>query len=102
MNQVQDPAEARQVHTRLRAVCRRFLGVEVPLAGWIAQDVRVAEAVRARSLFLLRSPGTEASRNITSVARTVAQQAGSPTDSVESSTRPRRLASVLQRLWRLG
>ena len=102
VNQAQDQQEARRVFTRLRAVSTRFLGVELALAGWIAQDVRVPEAVRARCLFALRSPTSEASRNISAVAELLAQDLGPVPRVVRSNEPPRRLASALRRFLGMG
>lgn len=68
VNQARDEAEARSVHARLSAVCERFLASPLPLLGWIAQDVRVGLAVRARRPVLLDSPGCLASRQIRALA----------------------------------
>lgn len=98
VNQCLDRSEASKVFARLRAVCARFLGVEVALFGWIAQDVRVAEAVRARELFWLRSRGAEATCNISALASAVAQDVGPPSHpSAVPAARPA-VASTLRRL----
>lgn len=76
MNQCADAAEAKRTAARIGAVCDRFLGLRVPMLGWIAQDVRVMEAVRAREPFMVRSPGSEAARNLSLLARELAQQIG--------------------------
>ncbi|MFN7021962.1 MAG: hypothetical protein ACK4WH_11630, partial [Phycisphaerales bacterium] len=97
VNQCEDEHEARRVFARLRAVCARFLGVEVALAGWLAQDVRVAEAVRARQLFWLRSRGCPASANISALAASLTQDVGPPSPRPASPNPPRRVASGLRR-----
>lgn len=98
INQVEDAAEARRVHARIRAVCDRFLGIDMPMLGWIAQDVRVCEAVRARIPLLVRSPQAEASRNISALCATIAQQVGPPTGRSCEKAPKRRLAHALRRL----
>ena len=60
VNEVADFREAQQVHTRIDAVCRRFLGLSLPMAGWIAHDPGVAQAVRARCPLILRTPHSPA------------------------------------------
>lgn len=101
LNQCADALEARRVAARIGAVCDRFLGLSVPLLGWVAQDVRVAEAVRARQPLVVRSPAAEAARNISALARALAQQLDLPERSVGGSA-PRggrgRLASALRRV----
>jgi flagellar biosynthesis protein FlhG len=99
MNQVYDGGEARRVGARLSAVCDRFLGLRVPMAGWIAQDVRVAEAVRARQLVVLRSPGSEAARNLSLLGDRVAQDLGLDRATASQSRRSGGVAGVLRRLF---
>lgn len=73
LNQVQDSSEAVRVHARMQAVCDRFLGMPCPMLGAIAQDVRVAQAVRARQPLLLQSPTTPSSVQIRGIAAKLAQ-----------------------------
>lgn len=97
VNQCEDDREARRVFARLRAVCARFLGVEVALAGWLAQDVRVAEAVRARQLFWLRSRGCPAAANISALAASLTQDLGPPAPRPAAPHPPKPVASGLRR-----
>lgn len=76
VNQAKDPLEAFGVHARLAGVCAKFLGFSPEMAGFVAQDLRVAEAVRAQCPVFLRSPESAASRNISELAGVVAQQLG--------------------------
>jgi flagellar biosynthesis protein FlhG len=76
VNQVADGVEAAGVHTRVSAVCERFLGLSVGLAGHVAHDLRVVAAVRSRRPFVLTHPKCEASRDMRQVALRVAQQIG--------------------------
>lgn len=99
INQVEDAGEARRVHARIRAVCDRFLGIDVPLLGWIAQDVRVCEAVRARIPLLVRSPQAEASRNISALCTAIAQRVGPAPGSRCEKAPKMRLALALRRLF---
>lgn len=101
INQVRDEAEARQVFSRLRAVGARFLGVEVALAGWIAQDVRVSQAVRARQPFMLRSPDSPAATNLSWIADRLAQRLPPPAIGSGRSEPRRTLASALRRVFGL-
>ncbi len=68
VNQAADRREAEEVHRRIAGVAERFLGRRVPLLGWIAQDVRVAQAVRRRVPLLIDQPHAEAARHIRSLA----------------------------------
>src|SRR5690606_29021471 len=45
VNRVAASGEATQTATRLRTVCRKFLGIDVPLAGWVADDAACARSV---------------------------------------------------------
>lgn len=99
LNQCVDAGEARRVAARIGAVCDRFLGLEVPLAGWVAQDVRVGEAVRARQALLLRHPSSEAARNISSLAGVMAQQLGLGAGPGAPAAARTGLAHVLRRLF---
>jgi flagellar biosynthesis protein FlhG len=101
LNQCVDALEARRVAARIGAVCDRFLGLNVPMLGWIAQDVRVAEAVRARQPLLVRSPDAAASRNISALADVLAQQLDLPDRRVGAAPVRGRLASALRRLLRI-
>lgn len=68
VNQATSRTEAAAVHARINAVASRFLGITLPMLGWIAQDARVGAAVRARRPVLLDSPGCAASRDLVSLA----------------------------------
>lgn len=77
VNQARGRREARAVHARLSACSRRFLGSAPPLLGWIAQDVRVADAVRRRFPVLLDYPFSPASRGMRRIARALHPVLGS-------------------------
>lgn len=74
VNEAADLAEARRVHARISAVCARFLGWEIPMAGWVAHDVRVVRAVRARTPVLVASPRCPASEHIRGIAAALASE----------------------------
>jgi flagellar biosynthesis protein FlhG len=74
VNQAADAKEAAAVHARVAAVCARFLSYPLPMLGVIAQDPRVAVAVRERRPFLLGAPRTPASRDIRAVAGALVRQ----------------------------
>jgi flagellar biosynthesis protein FlhG len=101
MNQCADAMEARRVAARIGAVCDRFLGLSVPMLGWVAQDMRVQEAVRARRPLLVRTPESDAGRNISSLAAALAQQMDLPDRQVGAPPSRGRLASALRRLLRV-
>lgn len=68
INQVRDEAEAMAVYERIAAVCRRFLDFAPEWAGWLPEDRRVREAVRARRLVALASPRSPVSVGLVRVA----------------------------------
>lgn len=76
LNQVIDGSEAARVHARIRAVCDRFLGLDCPLLGSIAQDVRVAQAVRSREPLLVRPGPSVAGEQIAELSAAVLKHVG--------------------------
>jgi flagellar biosynthesis protein FlhG len=76
VNQSGPSGEAEAVHARLSAVCQRFLGVSVVMLGEIAQDLRVAQSVRARRPFLLHAPECQAARHMVVLSEKIIQQLG--------------------------
>lgn len=99
INQAVDEREARAVHERIAGVCRRFLAIDPPLAGWVAQDPLMARAVRSRRPILLDAPSSPAARGITRLACTVSAMAALriPTPVDGASPRPRHWWSALAR-----
>lgn len=87
VNQAGAPGEALSVHARLHAVCERFLGVPIAMLGEIAQDLRVAQSVRARRPFLLHAPDCPAARHMVSLADRIIQQLGLRQENSEISGR---------------
>lgn len=69
VNQVRHEVEAREVHQRLIDAASRFLGVSLPLLGWVRSDRAVPQAVRDRKPFVLRTPRAGAARDVTVVAQ---------------------------------
>lgn len=96
VNQVADEREAAAVHTRIAAACSRFLGYQLPLLGWIAQDAKVVAAVRKRRPFLLDSPRCRAADDTRRVAKALAR-AVEPEGSASGKTR-RGLTRLLARI----
>lgn len=76
INQSADGGEAQDVHARLTAVCGRFLGIQPKLLGSIAQDLRVAQAVRARCPVVLYDPACPAARHMVHLADRLIDQLG--------------------------
>jgi flagellar biosynthesis protein FlhG len=73
VNQALSPQEAAEVGERIAAVARRFVGVEIALAGAMLHDMMVPQAVRSRLPFVLGAPGSSASLAMSQLAMHVAQ-----------------------------
>lgn len=76
VNQCGPAGEADSVNTRIRAVCEHFLGVSTTLLGEVAQDLRVAQSVRARTPFVLNAPECPAARHMGVLADRIIDQLG--------------------------
>ncbi|HVZ94280.1 MAG TPA: MinD/ParA family protein, partial [Phycisphaerales bacterium] len=68
VNQAADIAEARHVHGRIDAACRRFLNRALPFAGMITSDEAARNAARERRIFLQSSPSSHAARDVRSLS----------------------------------
>lgn len=68
VNQVSSKKEAESVHSRIAAVCARFLNYRIPCLGWIAQDSQVGAAVRRRTPLILDEPRCQAARDLRRLA----------------------------------
>lgn len=62
-------AAAQRVHATLQAATRRFLGRDLPLAGWVRRDAKVPEAIRAQTPLLTRHPASTAAADVAAIAR---------------------------------
>jgi flagellar biosynthesis protein FlhG len=68
VNQALDEREARAVHARMNSVTERFLCCSLTMEGWVAQDRRVGQAVRARTPLVVGDPLAPASVGIVRLA----------------------------------
>ncbi|HMN42492.1 MAG TPA: AAA family ATPase [Phycisphaerales bacterium] len=108
INQAREPLEAFSTHARIARVCDRFLGVSLPMIGYIAQDVRVGDSVRAQKPLLLGYPDSAAARSISDLAaaiintlglpRSRAQGAGNPPPTPPAASATRGVAGLVRRL----
>lgn len=73
VNMTGSEKEAEQTYGTLSKACNTFLKFIPPLIGFVRQDKRVRDAIRAQSLYLTRNPGTETAQDIEAVAQRVAQ-----------------------------
>jgi flagellar biosynthesis protein FlhG len=62
-------SQAREVHGHLDRITRRFLGRQMPLAGWVPRDACVERAVQEQRPFLLYFPHSRAAEAIRDIAR---------------------------------
>lgn len=85
VNQAADQDEGRRVHARVAAVCDRFLGYGLPLAGVIEQDSQVRAAVRDRRPFLVAAPKSLAAKSVRALCGSLVQQMGGPAPQAPSS-----------------
>lgn len=61
-----------RTHAGLARVCRRFLGLELPLAGILRRDPRVVDAIRHQAPLLAHHPLAPAAKDVEALARHVA------------------------------
>ena len=94
VNLARDAAEGREVHGRLDAACRHFLGVSPPLAGVVPADPAAAASVRERVPLLARPASTPAGHGLARLAATLDRRGAAWVGPEE--TRPR--AGLLRRL----
>ncbi|WP_338543194.1 MinD/ParA family protein [Paenibacillus tundrae] len=68
VNRVEDEQEAQRVAEKIAGVAKRFLQTDIPLLGYISEDIQVVKAVKRQVPFSLAFPNTKASRDITRLA----------------------------------
>lgn len=71
INQAQSEKEAASVYGRMAGVCERFLGIRVPMVGYVRYDKRVSKAVRERTPYMLASPKGRASKDMLRLGRSM-------------------------------
>jgi flagellar biosynthesis protein FlhG len=69
VNRALDTREGQQTADKIAIAARKFMGIEVPLLGIIADDACVSRAVREQRPFSLAYPTSNASRGVQSVTR---------------------------------
>ncbi|CAG0999814.1 Flagellum site-determining protein YlxH [Phycisphaerales bacterium] len=67
-NMVESESEALNVHQRLAATCKRFLGLTLPLVGIVRHDEALIDSVRERRPVMLGTPRARCSRDIEDLA----------------------------------
>ncbi|GMK40741.1 site-determining protein [Paenibacillus sp. CCS19] len=73
VNRALDAREGQQTADKIAMAASKFMGIEVPLLGIIADDPSVSRAVREQRPFSLAYPASDATRGVQSIARTYLQ-----------------------------
>ena len=73
VNQARRWEEADEVHRRIVGVSRRFLDIDLPMAGWISSDRAVPDSVRARRPLLLHRPTSDAAQAVSDLSGSVCE-----------------------------
>jgi flagellar biosynthesis protein FlhG len=68
VNQVTDEDEAKSVHARLAATCKKFLAFDLPLLGFVRRDDAMTDAIRARGPVAIVDPTARCTRDISTLA----------------------------------
>jgi len=97
VNQCRGKSEAEAVHRRMHGACERFLGLHVPLAGWVERDARVIDSVMARTPVVRYSPECTAAAGIRALATVIESEWISQSRPEEKAGR----FDALRRMWRL-
>ncbi|MGE5552322.1 MAG: MinD/ParA family protein [Betaproteobacteria bacterium] len=93
VNMADNQAEGRAIFERLRAVSRRFLGLEIAYLGAVERDGAVTKAVREQRPFVLASPHSRAAKAVQRLAEALTASA---------PERPQGLGGIFQKMLRLS
>ncbi|MGH7243707.1 MAG: AAA family ATPase [Phycisphaerales bacterium] len=99
VNQCRSKVDAEAVHRRILGACDRFLGLHVPLAGWVEKDARLVDAVMARSPVVRYSPESVAAAGIRNLATVIESEWISNRSGLSGGKSSR--FDALRRMWRL-
>jgi len=92
VNRVADGVQAAEVHARVGAACRRFLGLHTYEAGHVPLDAgKGGEHVRQ---FLLQSPRSEAARSLERVAETLWTATSAGDDRTRKKLHPSQIMQI--------
>jgi flagellar biosynthesis protein FlhG len=78
VNFAEHAAQAREVHSHIARVARRFLRREIPLGGWIPRDTCVERAVREQCPLVLYFPYARAAEAVRGIAERFGERATAP------------------------
>jgi flagellar biosynthesis protein FlhG len=94
VNRVTDDREGNQTADNIRQVANKYLGLEIPVLGFIPDDSNVTKAVKRQTPLSIAYPDSAATRSIDGiVSRFLLEEQGSPSS--------RELSSFLQRMKKL-
>ncbi len=68
-NIVNSTREGERTYNTLLKACEGFLKISPPLLGVIRRDMKVPEAIRSQTSILIRSPNSEAARDVETIAQ---------------------------------
>ena len=68
VNRVSDDREGRQTADNIRQVASRFLGLDIPLLGFVPDDASVSKAVKRQTALAVAFPESPACRGIDNIA----------------------------------
>jgi flagellar biosynthesis protein FlhG len=74
VNNAVDENEAHQVRAKIAGTCRKFLGFEPRMLGWVRRDELVPNAVKARTPLLLGAPESGVASDIRNLAESIARE----------------------------
>ncbi|MDN5346765.1 MAG: flagellar biosynthesis protein FlhG [Clostridia bacterium] len=77
VNRVASETEGREAAQRLQQAVRRFLHLDLPLLGFIAEDRAVGQAVHRQQPFVLSASGVKAALDVEAIARKLLGRAAS-------------------------
>ncbi len=84
VNRVFSKEEGEETFSRIRKVVRRFLKIEVEYLGYILDDRKLVQSVRAQKPFVLLYPNCDAAKNMENIAKKISGESGSSSESVKS------------------
>lgn len=76
LNMVRTLGEGEQLAARLNLITRKFLGIEIPVAGVVPHDFAVGNAIRARKPVSAYAPGSVPARCLEDLARFFTKEGG--------------------------
>jgi flagellar biosynthesis protein FlhG len=69
VNRVSDAKEGKQTSDKISMVCQRFLNIELPVLGYVPDDVNVTKAVKKQVPFSVAFPNSEATRGVSNIVQ---------------------------------